>query len=195
MVATHSVGARNDRMRKCGKMKTVRLNSRARRAFQGSSRGFTLLEILIAIALIGIVAVAILGALSTSSKVLIIADERTTAESLARRQIEYVKSQDYSTTESVLNEPVYQEIGGIPEGYSIWSVDYTGELVANIVGIAWDSQNNKPADKDAGLQKIALVIKHKDMANQDKTIYTFVNTNSYWAYNVPITLEAYKANR
>jgi type II secretory pathway pseudopilin PulG len=182
-------------MRKCGKMKTVRLNSRARRAFQGSSQGVALLEILIAIALIGIVAVGILGALSTSWKVVSSADERTTAESLARRQIEYIKSQGYSTTESVLNEPIYQKIGGIPEGYSVWSVDHTGGLVANIVGIAWDSQNNKPADKDAGLQKIALVIKHKDMANQDKTIYTFVNTNSYWAYNVPITLEAYKANR
>jgi prepilin-type N-terminal cleavage/methylation domain-containing protein len=182
-------------MRKCRKMKKLRLNCRARRAFQGSSRGFTLLEVLISIALIGIVAVAILSALSTSSKVVSSADERTTAESLARRQIEYVKSQDYNSTESVLNETIYQKISDIPAGYSIWSVNRAGAVIANIVGIPWDSQNNKPADKDAGLQKIALVIKHKDTANQDKTIYTFINTNSYWAYNVPITLEAYKVNR
>ena len=83
-------------------MKKIRLNSKVRKTFQGSSRGFTLLEVLIAIALIGIVAVAILGALSTSSKVLSIADERTTAESLARRQIEYIKSQGYNAA-SVLN--------------------------------------------------------------------------------------------
>lgn len=193
-IATHPVGARNDRMRKCGKMKTVRLNSRARRVFQGSSRGFTLLEILIAIALIGIVAVAILGALSTSSKVLSIADERTTAESLARRQIEYVKSQSYNAAPDG-GVAIYSKIPNIPAGYSIWSVNRAGAVVTDIVGIPWDSESNQLVDKDAGLQKIALVIKHKDMANQDKTIYTFVNTNSYWAYNVPITLEAYKVNR
>jgi prepilin-type N-terminal cleavage/methylation domain-containing protein len=180
---------------KYGKMKMVRLNSRARRAFPGSSRGFTLIEVLIAVALIGIVAIAILGALSTSSKTVSLADERTTAESLARRQIESIKSQGYNSTESVLNEPIYQKIGGIPAGYSIWSVNYAGAVVANIVGIPWDSQNNRPATKDAGLQKIALVIKYTDTANQVKVIYTFVNTNPYWAYNVPITLEAYKANR
>jgi prepilin-type N-terminal cleavage/methylation domain-containing protein len=176
-------------------MKKLRLSSKVRKTFQGSSRGFILIEVLIAIALIGIVAVAILGALSTSSKVLSIADERTVAESLARRQMEYVKNQGYSSTESVLNEPVYQKIGGIPEGYSIWSVNRAGTTVEDIIGIPWDSENNKLADKDIGLQKIALVIKHTDKANQDKVIYTFINNNLYWAYHVEITLEAYKVNR
>jgi type II secretory pathway pseudopilin PulG len=172
-------------------MKKIRLNSKVRKTFQGRSRGFILIEALIAIALIGIVAVAILGALSTSSKVLSIADERTVAESLARRQMEYVKNQGYSSTESVQNEPVYQKIGGIPEGYSIWSVNRAGAIVENIIGIPWDSENNRRReDKDIGLQKIALVIKH-----QDKVIYTFINKNSQWAYDVEITLEAYKVNR
>jgi type II secretory pathway pseudopilin PulG len=172
------------------KMKKVRLSSKVRKTFQDRSRGFILIEALIAIALIGIVAVAILGALSTSSKVLSIADERTVAESLARRQMEYVKNQGYSSTESVQNEPVYQKIGGIPEGYSIWSVNRAGTTVEDIIGIPWDSENNQRADKDIGLQKIALVIKH-----QDKVIYTFINKNSSWAYDVEITLEAYKVNR
>lgn len=176
-------------------MKIVRLNSSARRVFQGRSRGFTLLELLIAIALIGIIAVAILGAISTSSKVVSSSDVRTTAESLAKRQIEYIKSQVYNSTESVLDEPVYQKIGGIPVGYSIWSVNRAGAIVTGIVGIPWDSRNNRLADKDDGLQKIALVIKHTDTASQDKIIYTFINTNPYWAYNVSITLEAYKVNR
>jgi type II secretory pathway pseudopilin PulG len=176
-------------------MKKLRLSSKVRKAFQGRSRGFIFIEVLIAIALIGIVAVAILGALSTSSKVLSIADERTVAESLARRQMEYVKNQGYSSTESVLNEPVYQKIGGIPEGYSIWSVNRAGATVEDIIGIPWDSENNRQADKDIGLQKIALVIKHTDKTNQNKVIYTFINKNFYWAYNVEITLEAYKVNR
>ena len=77
------------------KMKRLRLNSQVRKAFQGSSRGFTLVEIVIAIALIGVIAVAILSSLSYASTVLIIADRRATAESLARSQMEDVKNQPY----------------------------------------------------------------------------------------------------
>ena len=55
-----------------GKMKRVKLGSQARKAFQGSSRGFSLIEVAIAIALIGILAVAIMGALSYASTVLIL---------------------------------------------------------------------------------------------------------------------------
>jgi len=103
----------------------------------------------------------------------------------------------------VLNSytPTYQKISGIPEGYSIWSVNRAGTVVADIVCIPWDSANNRPvnmpADKDVGLQKIALVIKHKDRENpaQDNVIYTFINKNLNWAYNVTITLEGYKVDR
>ncbi len=61
-----------------------------------SEKGFSLIEVVIAIALLGIVAVAFLGALATGSRVIFIADERATAESLARTQMEYVRNQDYS---------------------------------------------------------------------------------------------------
>jgi len=76
-------------------MKRLRLNSQVRRAFQGRSRGFSLIEVSIAIALIGIVVVGILSALSYASMVLIIADRQATAESLAKSQIEYIKNQEY----------------------------------------------------------------------------------------------------
>jgi prepilin-type N-terminal cleavage/methylation domain-containing protein len=177
-------------------MKRVRLSSKVRRAFQGSSRGFTLIEVLVAIALIGIVAVGILSALSTISTTLVVADERTTAESLARRQMEYIKSQGYNPA-SVLNDynPTYQKISGIPEGYSMWSLNRDGEVVEEIIGIPWDSEINRPVDTDKGLQKIALVIIHKDKQNQDKVIYTFVNSNPYWADGEKIILEGYKVDR
>ncbi|HEY4712142.1 MAG TPA: type II secretion system protein [Dehalococcoidia bacterium] len=177
-------------------MKRVRLSSQVRRAFQGSSRGFSLIEVLIAIVLIGIVAIAILSALSTISTTLVVADERTTAESLARRQMEYVKNQVYNPASALNNyNPTYQKISGIPEGYSLWSVNSTGVLVAEIIGIPWDSEINRPVDTDNGLQKVALVIIHKDKQNQDKVIYTFINDNPYWAYDVEITLEGYKVDR
>jgi type II secretory pathway pseudopilin PulG len=175
-------------------MKRVRLSSQARGAFPGSSRGFILIEVLIAIALLGVISIAIMSALSTTSNVLIVADERTTAESLARRQMEYVKSQGYKV-ESAVTDPIYQKISGIPEGYSIYSINRDGEPDEDIVGIPWDSENNKPVDTDKGLQKIALVIIHKDKQNQDKVIYTFINDNPDWAYNVAITLEGYKVDR
>jgi prepilin-type N-terminal cleavage/methylation domain-containing protein len=176
-------------------MKNLRLSSQGRRAFQGSSRGFILVEVLIAIALIGIVAASILGSLSTSSKVISVADERTTAESLARRQMEYVKSQGYNCTESLLDEPTYQKISSIPEGYSMWSVNLAGEIVDDIVGIPWNSEDNKPAVKDLGLQKIALVIKHQEGEDEYRVISTFINGNPHWAPGVEITLEGYKVNR
>jgi prepilin-type N-terminal cleavage/methylation domain-containing protein len=177
-------------------MKKVRLSSKLRKAFQGSSRGLTLVEVLVAIAVLGIVAITITTALATASVNLFIADERTTAESLARRQMEYVKSQGYQA-ESVLGAPVYQKISGIPEGYSVWSVNRTGEVVEQIIGIPWDSENNEPVTVDMGLQKIALVITHKDREdpNEIKTIYTFINDNPNWADGVEITMEGYKVNR
>jgi prepilin-type N-terminal cleavage/methylation domain-containing protein len=179
-------------------MKKLRLDSQARKAFPGSSRGLTMIEVLVAIAILGIITITFLSALSTASLSVGLADERTVAESLARKQMEYVKNQGYNSA-SVLNnnKPTYQKISDIPEGYSIWSVNRNGTVVADIVGIPWDSKSNKPVDKDIGIQKIALVIKDKDKENpaQDKVIYTFINYNPYWANNVTITLEGYKVDR
>ena len=62
-------------------------------------KGFGLIEVALAMALLGIVAAALLNALSTGSKAIFIADERATAESLARAQMEYTRSQEYSIAE------------------------------------------------------------------------------------------------
>ena len=69
--------------------------------FQHNSKGFTFIEVIIALALLGIIGVAFLSGLFTASKAILIADERTTAESLARSQMEYVKncSYEYGATE------------------------------------------------------------------------------------------------
>jgi len=150
-------------LRKCGEMKRLRLNSRARKAFQGSSRGFTMVEVVIAIALIGAIAVTILSGLSTASLALIITDERATAESLARSQLEYAKNQDYKKADPG-DEVTYLPIPGtsIPDGYTICSVNRVGQTVASVIGVAWNSTTNQPMDIDVGLQKIKLVIEHDD---------------------------------
>jgi prepilin-type N-terminal cleavage/methylation domain-containing protein len=142
-------------------MKMVRLNSRSRKAFQGRSWGFTLIEVLIAIAIMGVIAITFLSALSTSSLALMTADKRATAESLARSQMEYVKNQQY---ESAPDEgaATYDKITDVvPAGYSIWSYNRTGSApVEDVLGIPWDSATNTAAPTDSGLQKIKLVIEY-----------------------------------
>lgn len=62
-------------------------------------KGFSLMEVALAIALLGVVAVAFLNALATGSRAIMIADERATSESLARTQMEYVRSLEYSSAD------------------------------------------------------------------------------------------------
>ena len=156
-------------------MKRVRLSSQVGKALRGSSRGATLVEVLVAIALMGTIAIAILSALSTASLALFTADKRATADSLARSQMEFVKNQYYADAEE--GAPIYDEIIPIPDGYTICSVNRDNEIVDYVIGVPWDSEDNKPnepADEDDGLQRIKLVIK-----NSGKAV---------------ITLEGYKRN-
>ena len=60
-----------------------------------SEKGFSLIDTLIALALIGIIAVAFLTAMGTSFKGITVSQERVVAESLAKSQLECIKSQDY----------------------------------------------------------------------------------------------------
>jgi prepilin-type N-terminal cleavage/methylation domain-containing protein len=172
-------------------MKKLTLTSPVRKAFQGHSRGFTLVEVLITIALIGAISVAFFSFMSVATSALIHADERTIAESLARSQLEYAKNQVYNPN-LVNGQATYEKIpsASIPPGYAMCSVSRNGSVVENvIIGIPWDTDtdDNKPSPTDTGIQKIALVIKH-----QDKEIYTFIDNNSAWhPGSVNITLEDY----
>ena len=151
-------------------MNKVGLNSRLGKALQGRARGFTLIEVLIALALFAIIAIVFAGGLSTASKAVLTADVRTRAESLARTQMESVKNPSCG----------YQEApdGGVANytkidmtsfpSYSIWSVSRNGTVVNGgpsdpVIGIPWDSGNNTAINEDNGLQKITLVIKHDDI--------------------------------
>lgn len=135
-----------------------------------NEKGFSLIEVVIALLLLGIIGVALLSGLATASMALVIADERATAESLARSQMEYVKNQDYKDADiydpgppPTGGEVTYDKITGIPDSYTIWSEDRTGQYIHledEVIGVPWDSQNNLPVDSDVGLQRIELVIKH-----------------------------------
>lgn len=62
---------------------------------RNSQKGFLLIEILVGLALMGIIAVGFTNGLSTTFKGVTVSQERVTAESLAKSQIEYIKIQDY----------------------------------------------------------------------------------------------------
>jgi prepilin-type N-terminal cleavage/methylation domain-containing protein len=163
-------------------MKRVILGYKIRKTLRGSSKGMTLIEVLVALALFAIIAIAFAGGLGTASKAVLTADIRTNAESLARTQMEYVKTQYYEEAPDggVAN---YTKIADedIREGYTICSVNVTTGQPFKcgngdpIIAVPWDSGNNTAVDVDNGLQKITLVIRH-----EGKDI---------------ITLEGYKVDR
>ena len=110
-----------------------------------NEQGFALVEVLVALALTGIIATVFLLAISTGFKAIIIADERTTAESLARSQMEYIKSQTYDDTN---NPPQYLQLSSIPTGYTI---DIAAERL--------DPVGDGPGDD--GIQKITVTVSHQ----------------------------------
>ena len=58
--------------------------------------GITFLETVIALAILGAVSVSFLNGLTSASKSVFIVDKKTTAESLAQSQMEWVKNASYS---------------------------------------------------------------------------------------------------
>ena len=83
---------------------------------KGSQSGMTLIETLVALAILGLVAAAFLYGLATASKATIIANEQTIAESLVRSEIEYVKNCDYQYLAS--EYPIAPALT-IPEGWTV----------------------------------------------------------------------------
>ena len=112
---------------------------RARSIFSRGESGTTLLETLVALAILGIISVAFLSGLTTTSRAAIISDRRVTAESLAQSQMETVKQAAY-VYEATQYTPTQ-----IPGDES-----YTGFSVAIVAGAI--------ESPDDGVQKITVTI-------------------------------------
>ena len=109
------------------------------------------MEALVALAILGITAVAFLNGLAATSRAVYTADERATAESLARSQMVYVKGQGYIR----YTDPGHGEYALIitPAGYSV-------EPTATPI----DPDTGQPLGEgeDNGIQKITVEAKHYD---------------------------------
>ncbi len=114
-----------------------------------NERGFSLIEVLIATALLGIIAVAFLAVLSTASRVVFIADERAVAESLARSQMEWVKGLPY------VRYAVRYDPAPIPREHAGFSVTIAAVPIDPGTGRAFS-----PPVKDLGIQKITVSVSH-----------------------------------
>jgi len=71
-----------------------------------NERGVSLIETVIALALLGIIGVAFLSALATSSDARSIADEHASARILAESQMEEIKKQTYAFSYDPISIPV-----------------------------------------------------------------------------------------
>ena len=170
-------------------MKNLRLKTKVARTLRGRSRGVTLIEVLLALFIMGVVAIVFLSGLTVAARAVLIADVRTTAESLARAQMESVKAEEYRVPAEGEVEVFYPKLKRtvdesriIPDGYTIWSVsleDPDGPVVYGgdddpIVAIPWNSETDEETDVDVGLQKITVIIKH-----EGKVIFTLEGYKLY----------------
>jgi prepilin-type N-terminal cleavage/methylation domain-containing protein len=129
------------------------------RALRGSSKGLTLIEVLIALTIFSVIAVSFLLGLATSYHALIIADERTTAESLTRSELEYIKGTSYVL---LANGFSYHLPGDPPDWDPSHSLDsqYSNYSV-NVTGVPIDPNTHEPlAQGDQGLQQITVEVYH-----------------------------------
>ena len=126
-------------------------------SFLGSnSRGLGLVEVIVALAILGLISAAFLNGLSTSLNAVVISDEGSTAIALAQGQMEYVKSQEYDD----ISDPLQYS-----ENTSLTPADYTVEISASRL----DPEDDGFANDD-GLQQITIIIRR-----QGNEVFTLVD--------------------
>jgi prepilin-type N-terminal cleavage/methylation domain-containing protein len=141
-----------------------------------SEKGFTLVEIALALALLGVVAAALLSALATGSRAILIADERATADSLARTQIEYVRDQPYSA--APWNYTVTSSNLSSTDEPDWWTADPPSLLSSDYETYTAKIDVQLIHALDDGLQRITVLIEHAVVGETTKEIFTLVGYRS-----------------
>jgi prepilin-type N-terminal cleavage/methylation domain-containing protein len=116
-------------------------------------RGMSLIEVLIALAILAIAGIAFLSGLIMTSQGVMVSQNRLGLESLAKSQMEYIKSQPYSDN---LSAP-YSELADIPDGYSI-------NILSQIL-----NQDDDPEDDD-GIQQVTVTVSLIDVGGNVRSL-------------------------
>lgn len=134
-------------------------------------KGFNLMEVALAMVLIGGLAVLYLGYLATGSRAIFIADERATAESLARTQMEYVRQQEYIDYSQDPHD-VYDTISA-PDDYPdiSYTVGFSAAPFDTATGLPYD-QSGGVYDQDDGIQRLTVTINHTVEGEAPEVIFT-----------------------
>lgn len=138
----------------------------AARFRQSPSQGAVLIEVLIALAILGLISVVFIGAIYTSLQAARLTDERSNGLTIAKSQIEYVRDQGYSandwgysvdtTGSSASVEPSWWTTAQPPAldaEFAGYSVTVTGEPVS---WIDWDDESGP----DDGIRVITATVYH-----------------------------------
>ena len=106
-------------------------------------RGVAFIETIVAMAILGAIAVCFLSGLATASKAVAIADKQTTAGSLAQGQMEWAKRADY------IYEATEYSAAPIPGGKDY--INYSAVILAEPLH-----------NPDDGIQKIMVTVKYAE---------------------------------
>ena len=149
------------------------------KAFRGNSKGVSAIEVIIALAILGIIAVAFLGGLFTALKATSIVDERSVAQSLAQSQMEYVKSQGYSSdvdwSYALTHDTTDEPVGWPSDWVWVWGED-NPPLSEEYAGYCVHAQEE---EIEADLRRITVTVYHNEDCAGDEVF----------------TLEDYKVDR
>jgi len=118
---------------------------------KSNETGISLPEVLVSLLIFATVSVTFVSALGTNYKVLLMADQRTTAESLAKAQLEAINNATYDT----IAPYEYNKITGIPAGYDINS---NGADANHIRVTLVDPVTGGVSATDLGVQKVTCNI-------------------------------------
>ena len=104
---------------------------------RNSQKGFLLIEILVGLALMGIIAAGFVNGLSTTFTGVTVSQERVTAESLAKSQVEHIKSQEYISVASYPTDGPYELID-IPAdlvaaGYTVEITSLKRHIISDVI--------------------------------------------------------------
>lgn len=106
------------------------------RGWVQDERGASLVEALVAVAILGLAIVAALTALSTGSLAVATVDQEATAQSLARWQLEEIKAAPYSATYSAITQPDYTiSVGVDPMAANIQKITVTISRASKVLQV------------------------------------------------------------